>query len=221
MDNISLSILYLYIKGEFNMLEIFKQIPLYRFLIYCNETNMEKIILDCGAGGDSPPLTLFREYGYMTNGIEMDLAQIEKANNYARKSGHQLKIQQGDMRKLNFNNEYFSFVYSYNSVFHMTKEEVCKSINEMKRVLKPNGLLFVNFLTIRDFRCGTGVDLGENQYEQLDDNIPVIHSYFEESEADKYFDDMKILYKESRVLERIFEGERIRQGFVDYIVEKI
>lgn len=95
MDNINLSILYLYIKGEFNMLEIFKQIPLYRFLMYCNETNMEKIVLDCGAGGDSPPLTLFREYGYMTNGIEMDLAQIEKANNYARKSGHQLKIQQG------------------------------------------------------------------------------------------------------------------------------
>lgn len=31
---------------------------------------------------------------------------------------------------------------------------------------------------------------------------------------------MKILYKESRVLERIFEGKKIRQGFVDYIVKK-
>ena len=45
------------------MNEVFKQIPLYRFIMYCNETNMEKTILDCGAGGDSPPLSLFAEYG--------------------------------------------------------------------------------------------------------------------------------------------------------------
>lgn len=203
------------------MIEIFKQIPLYRFLMYCNDTNMEKVVLDCGAGGDCPPLALFYEYEYLTNGIEMDLGQIEKANNYAKKNGQQLKIGQGDMRKLNFDNEYFSFVYSYNSVFHMSKEDVLRSVNEMKRVLKPKGLLFVNFLTVSDFRCGTGVNLGKNQYEQFDDDIPVIHSYFEESEADKYFEDMKILYKENRVLERIFEGEMIRQAFVDYIVEKI
>ena len=55
----------------------------------------------------------------------------------------------------------------------------------------------------------------------MDGDIPVIHSYFEESEAENYFGDMKILYKESRVLERIYEGKKIRQGFVDYIVKKI
>lgn len=124
------------------------------------------------------------------------------------------------MRKLNFENESFSFVYSYNSVFHMTKADILKAINEMKRVLKPEGLLFVNFLTIKDHRCGTGVAVGENQYKQMDDDIPVIHSYFEEYEPEKYFDNMKILYKESRVLERIYEGKKIRQGFVDYIVKK-
>lgn len=32
---------------------------------------------------------------------------------------------------------------------------------------------------------------------------------------------MKILHKEIRVLERMDEGEKIRQGFVDYIVKKI
>lgn len=68
--------------------------------------------------------------------------------------------------------------------------------------------------------CGTGVAIGENQYEQMDDDIPVIHSYFEEDETEKYFDNMKIIYKESRVLERIYEGKKIRQGFVDYIVKK-
>lgn len=202
------------------MNEIFKQIPLYRFIMYCNETTMNKIVLDCGAGGDCPPLSLFSEYGYETHGIEFNSKQLEEANRYARKKSQNLNIEQGDMRKLNFENESFSFVYSYNSVFHMTKADVLKSINEMKRVLKPEGLLFVNFLTIKDHRYGTGAAIGENQYEQMDDDIPVIHSYFEEDEPEKYFENMKILYKESRVLERIYEGRKIRQGFVDYIVKK-
>ncbi|MDU3583221.1 class I SAM-dependent methyltransferase [Clostridium butyricum] len=202
------------------MNEIFKQIPLYRFIMFCNETAMNKKVLDCGAGGDCPPLSLFSEYGYETHGIEFNSKQLEKANIHASKKKQNLNIERGDMRKLNFENESFSFVYSYNSVFHMTKSDVLKSINEMKRVLKSEGLLFVNFLTTKDHRCGTGVAMGENQYEQMDDYIPVIHSYFEEDEPEKYFNNMKILYKESRVLERIFEGKKIRQGFVDYIVKK-
>lgn len=203
------------------MNEIFKQIPLYRFIMFCNNANMDKSVLDCGAGGDCPPLSLFSEYGYLTHGIEYNTKQLEEANKYADKKGQKLNIEQGDMRKLKFENESFSFVYSYNSVFHMTKEDVSKSIIEMKRVLKQDGLLFVNFLTTSDFRCGQGVDIGENQYEQIEDGSQVIHSYFEEYEPNRYFEDMKILYKENRVLERIYEGEKIRQGFVDYIVKKI
>ncbi len=202
------------------MHEIFKQIPLYRFIMFCNETNMEKTVLDCGAGGDCPPLSLFSDYGYLTHGIELDTNQLQLANNYGLTKGQTLNIELGDMQNLKFDNESYSFVYSYNSVFHMKKVDVLKSITEMKRVLKKDGLLFVNFLTINDFRCGTGVDFGDNQYEQMDD-YPVIHSYFEAGEADKYFDGMEILYKEDRVLERIYEGEKIRQGFIDYIVRKV
>lgn len=203
------------------MMEIFRQVPLYRFLAYCNETDMDKEVLDCGAGGCLPPLSLFYEYGYKTHGIEFSADQLKQAEKYAGERNQQLSIELGDMRKLKFKDETFSYVYSYNSVFHMTKADVLKSVDEMKRVLKPGGLLFVNFLTTKDFRCGSGETLGENQYNQMDDDIPVIHSYFEEGEPDRYFEDMKVLYKESRVLERIFEGEKIRQGFVDYILKKI
>ncbi len=203
------------------MKEIFRQIPLYRFLMFCNNENLEKVVLDCGAGGDQPPLGLFAEYGYRTLGIEYDMQQIEKANQYEKEKGLDLNIVQGDMRYLDLDNTSISYVYSYNSVFHMKKADVRKSIHEMKRVLKPNGLLFINFLTTKDFRCGEGKTVGQNEYEQMDDDIPVIHSYFEEHETDLFFADMEVLYKEDRVLERIYEGNRIRQGFIDYIARKI
>ncbi|MNW11499.1 hypothetical protein D3C71_2089730 [compost metagenome] len=80
--------------------------------------------------------------------------------------------------------------------------------------------MFVNFLTTNDFRVGDGIDLGNNQFQQYEDDAQVIHSYYEHGEADYLFEDMEVLYKEDRVLERIFEGQKIRQGFVDYIVLK-
>lgn len=89
----------------------------------------------------------------------------------------------------------------------------------MKRVLKPNGLMFVNFLSVDDFRYGEGPHLGDNQYEQMDDE-PVIHSYYEYNEAEEYFKDMDFVLKERRIIERIYEGNRIGQGFIDYIVRK-
>lgn len=200
-------------------MELFKQIPLYRFLALCNESGMEKTILDCGAGGDTPPLSLFANYGYTTYGIEMNVEQLNSANQFAAERGQNLNIHQGDMRQLAISDESMSFVYSYNSIFHMRKQDVKEAINELKRVLKPGGLLFVNFLTIKDFRVGDGVDLGEHQYEQMDDEL-VIHSYYDYDEADSMFSDMQLIYKEDRVLERKFEGEWIRQGFIDYIYKK-
>lgn len=187
---------------------------------YIYDIDLDRTVLDCGAGGDSPPLSLFFEHGYTTIGIESDPGQIERANHDAKAKGRNLNIRQGDMRHLPFDNDSISFVYSYNSIFHMTKPDVEKSVNEMKRVLKPGGLLFVNFLTTKDFRCGQGAVVGENQFEQMEDDIPVIHSYYDELEPDRLLTDMDMLYKEDRVLERIFQGERIRQGFVDYICQK-
>ena len=201
-------------------MELFKQVPLYRFLALCNESGMEKSILDCGAGGDTPPLSLFANYGYSTYGIEMNVEQMNRANQFAAERGQNLNIHQGDMRQLAINDESMSFVYSYNSIFHMKKQDVKEAINELKRVLKPGGLLFVNFLTLKDFRVGDGVDLGEHQYEQIEDDELVIHSYYDYDEADSMFSDMQLIYKEDRVLERKFEGEWIRQGFIDYIYKK-
>lgn len=82
-----------------------------------------------------------------------------------------------------------------------------------------SGLLFVNFLSVDDIRCGEGTDLGNNQYEQMDDQ-PVIHSYYEFNEADKMFADMKFVVKETRKLERIHNNKHIKQGYIDYIYRK-
>ncbi|WP_347460391.1 class I SAM-dependent methyltransferase [Clostridium sp. DMHC 10] len=96
---------------------IFRQPQLYRFLNFCNEEELEKTVLDCGAGGKMPPLSLFLQNGYKTYGIEISDKQIERAEAFSKEHKVNLNIDKGDMRKLPFENESFNYVYSYNSIF--------------------------------------------------------------------------------------------------------
>lgn len=197
---------------------IFRHTPLYKFLEHCHRQEGRKV-LDCGAGGNMPPLSLFASYGYETTGIELSDTQVNRANAFGKAQNQVLNVMKGDMTKLPFEDNAFDVVYSYNSIFHMMKKDIDVAVSEMKRVLKPGGMMFINFLSIDDFRCGEGPHLGNHQYEQMDDE-PVIHSYFEYDEAEKYFEGMTFVLKERRILERMYEGERIKQGFIDYIVRK-
>ena len=49
---------------------------LYSFLKECNKSSLEKIILDCGAGGTVGPLVIFHEYGFKTFGIDISDSAI-------------------------------------------------------------------------------------------------------------------------------------------------
>jgi hypothetical protein len=72
------------------------------------------------------------EHGYKTYGIEICDSQIEEAKVFSEKHNLELNITKGDMRKLPFEDESISYVYSYNSIFHMKKEDIAKSISEIK-----------------------------------------------------------------------------------------
>lgn len=199
---------------------VFRQTQLYKFLNYCNEVNLEKIVLDCGAGGNCPPLALFLECGYKTYGIEISNSQIERANTFSKEHNVELNISKGDMRELAFEDNSISYIYSYNTIFHMKKRDISKAIKEIKRVLKPGGICFVNFLSVNDCNYGQGEKVGEGEFLQSEGDEKIIHTYYDIEEAETHFKDMRILFKENRILERIYEGEKIKQGYIDYIVQK-
>ena len=199
---------------------VFRQTQLYKFLLFCNRNTMEKVVLDCGAGGDCPPLALFKEHGYKTFGIEMSDSQIQKSEIFSQDHDISLNIIKGDIRNLPFNDESMSYVYSFNTIFHMKKEDIAKAVSEIRRVLKPGGICFINFLSTDDEDYGNGVKVEEGSYMQMEDDQEVIHTYYKDNEAEEHFEGMKIVYKEKRILEREYEGEKIRKGYIDYIVEK-
>ena len=185
--------------------------PLYKFLRYCNDSPLEKIVLDCGAGGDDPPLQLFYENGYKTFGVEVSKDPFRQAKKFCKEHSLKLNILKGDMRYLSFISESFSFVYSFNAIFFMTKKDIEVSIKEIERVLKPSGLCFVNFVSVDEPDKGPFCKpfLGNPRFSQHEDDEP-----------DQYFNHFEIIHKEKRIIEKRTHGKRLVQAYIDYIAKK-
>jgi len=65
------------------------------------------------------------------------------------------------MRTLPFEDASISFAFSYTTIFHMPKDDVACSMGEIERVLKPDGLCFVNFLSVESDSFGRGEQVGK------------------------------------------------------------
>lgn len=200
---------------------IIKAIPIYNFLNYCNNSKLEKKVLDCGAGGKIPPLYIFAKSGYETYGIDIADNKIKKAEEFLKENALQVKIEKCDMRNLKFKDEEFSFIYSYNSIFHMRKDEIKMVINNMKRILKKDGLCYINFLSKDDCRFGDGTKVSNSEFLQAEDDEMVMHSYFEDTEGESYFGGFEIVYKEKRIIKKFIDNEKYVLSYIDYILKKI
>jgi SAM-dependent methyltransferase len=178
---------------------------------------LHKKILDCGAGGSQPPLSLFYHYGYQTFGVEIAEQSLAEAQRFCVDNNMSLGIIRGDMRDIPFSENEFSFVYSFNAIDFMTKPDIALSMKEITRVLKSDGLCYVNFLSVDDEEtwepfCKTGpaVDLLKSES----------FAHFEDNEADVYFESYGILRKEKRVQDKLWEGKLRRRAEIEYIARK-
>ena len=176
-----------------------------------NDRLFATVVLDCGAGGDNPPLQLFHEYGYKTFGVEVAEDPFNQAKKFCRKHNMKLNLLKGDMRYLPFKSESFSFVYSFNAIFFMTKNDIAVSLKEIERVLKSRGLCFVNFISVDEPDAGPFCKpfLGNQRF-----------SKHEDSEPDRYFNNFEIIHKEKRITDKKSHTKRLVQAYIDYIAEK-
>lgn len=193
---------------------------LYNFLTFIHSHPSEKKILDCGAGGYNPKLAFFCDNGFQTYGIDISDEQIKDSEDFCNERGIKLNIIKGDMRNIPFETEFFGYVYSYNSIFHLTKKDCAIAINEIYRVLKKGGLCYVNFLSKDDEHYSKEAESASGEIVSKENNGEFLHSYFEDDEPDKYFTKFKIVYKEKRhILQGTYFGTG-RTCILDYIGKK-
>ena len=194
---------------------IIRSTPIYEFFKLCESVPLERKVLDCGAGGKYPPLTLFFDRGYQTYGIEIGTKQLERTQSFCRKNRIDLNIFRADMRRIPFDPESFSFVFAYESIFFLTEKDIATVMREIERVLIPNGLCFVTFRSVDDSkratysRSNTRALLGSKGF-----------TYHEDGEPDKYFKRFEILQRKKRIRKTLVNGVRGKRVYLDYIAKK-
>jgi ubiquinone/menaquinone biosynthesis C-methylase UbiE len=198
--------------------------PIHKFLFYISHfgKDVKKKILDCGAGGNTPPLGLFFEHGFEIYGIDVSEDQIKSAEEFSQKHNMKLNISNNDIRVLPFDDESFGFVYSYNTIFHLTKGDIKKSIKEIHRIMKPNGLFFVNFMTHEDKYYGEGTEIGKGEFVLVnDEGQERLRSFYEFEEAKNLFSDFEIILLENRHIRLPTIWKDYEASYLDCIVRKI
>ena len=96
-------------------------------------------ILDVGCG-DGRHSILIDKNGGRATGIDLSKSMLREAKTLYPKGD----FRQADMRQLPFDDDYFDGIWSSGSIYHVTKSDVRKVIEEFKRVLKTEGVVASN-----------------------------------------------------------------------------
>lgn len=99
----------------------------------------DKIVLDIASGeGYGTHLLSFR--AKIIKGVDIDVSSIKKAKlKYKRNN---LEFKAGSTSSIPYNDCYFDIVVSFETIEHHNEHE--KMMEEIKRVLKPNGILIIS-----------------------------------------------------------------------------
>jgi len=176
-------------------------VPLYNFLSFIeyyqgsDNSNADKKILDCGAGGPVPPLVLFHNQGFNCTGIDISPRAIGAARAFCDDNDLSIHFKPADMRDLPFSDESFDFVYEQYSLCHLSKTDTEKAVGEMLRVLKPGGLAFLGFISPDSWPM-LGKEQSSGEWVLVEGGREVIHTVYSDDELAVLLSDWKILQKE-------------------------
>ena len=193
---------------------------LYQLLQYTQSLE-EKTVLDCGAGGQKPPLALFHEYGFKTTGIDISQSQIMASKEFEKKHGIDLNIIPGNMLDLEFPDESFTCVYSYNSSVHLSKQDTKRAVAEMLRVLKPGGVMYINYIWLPAKPMYLGEERAPDACWMMGrDGEMVLHTLFSEEETDTMMKDTEVLLKNKQMHTMKYGDEFFDDAYIHYYVRK-
>lgn len=129
-----------------NLNELFGDIDIYLFdQILKNRFSLEMKILDAGCGGGRNIVYFLRE-GFQVFGVDQNTEAIEHVRYLAQMIAPQIStenFQLAAVEKMPFQNEVFDAIIS-SAVLHFADDEAHfnRMLDEMRRVLKPDGMMF-------------------------------------------------------------------------------
>lgn len=165
-------------------------------------TGVKVLDLGCGAGLHTIDLAKF---GYRVWGLDISPEAIKLASKNAKKADVHINFTVGSMkRRLPFKSSFFDGVICLRVLNHGIKSEIRSVVNEIYRILKPDGYVIISAQKI----FGRKVKIGMTAYNTLPVEVIAPYTYIPRAGKEKGI----IHYSFTKQsLTRIFKNFRIEQ----------
>lgn len=117
-----------------------------------------KRVLDLGCGCGRHVLMLAAE-GYETAGIDISHNGVDFARKWLASQGLSADLRVGAVQALPWADKYFDVVVSHGVLDHMLDADARLALSEVKRVLRPGGLLYCSLIASDSSTYGTGEEV--------------------------------------------------------------
>jgi len=147
--------------------------------------------LGCGAGRHS---VFLAQQGFTVTAADISATAIEHTRTRLREAGVEAALLRLDMLQWPFADAAFDAVVAYNVVYHARRAEIESMLAQIRRILRPRGLLFVTFKSTLDAEYGRGTELAPFTWAP-DAGIEqgVAHYYVDEAEAKRLLAEFELL----------------------------
>ncbi|WPC40178.1 class I SAM-dependent methyltransferase [Clostridium sp. JS66] len=151
--------------------------------------------LGCGLGRHS---IYFSKKGFEVNSLDLSKYAVNHLRKWAKEEKVNISVDICDMLNLPFENDSFDCVMAYNVIYHTDTNGFIKSLNEIKRILKSKGELFVTLISKNTFSYQRA-----DNYKRIDNNTILMderdternvpHFYVDIEDIKKYFSDFEFV----------------------------
>jgi len=171
--------------------------------------NRMKKVLDHGCGGGRNIVYLAKQ-GLNVSGFDRSDFCLNNTQKWLRKERLHANLKKHDIfKRLPYKNEWFDAVISIRAIGHNRKGPIKKAIEEIHRVLKHGGYLYLQTgkmtTKVENYLSTNLMKLAKNTFLQLEgDQKGTIHYLFSEESINEMFNNFKILKVHTNKSEQLY-----------------
>jgi ubiquinone/menaquinone biosynthesis C-methylase UbiE len=144
-------------------------------------------VLELGCGDGKTAIALI-EKGLRVVGLDLSGTALSALSK--RSGSDRLSLVQGNAIDLPFREGVFDCVTAAHMIDHLLSTERSQAVDEIRRVLRPHGLVVGRFFSVDDMRFGKGTEIEPNTYLR---GVGVFNHYFSEQEILALFSGFEVI----------------------------
>jgi len=155
--------------------------------------NKKEVTLDlaCGAGRHVVYMT---QHGFTVTGADISRMGLKMTRKKLRELELTATLVRSVMKSLPFSDSSFDTVICTRAIHHQRLRGIQQTLSEIRRVLRKDGAVLIDFLSKRTYSYAKGVEIEKETFIETEGHEKgIIHHYTDRDELQRLFKDFRII----------------------------